>query len=224
MSLILQLSRQICPRSRTACDRVIALSTLSEAAKAANNLQRVKSVVHHVKLNQQRYQSTSSSNGPSIGRRQSGYKPPKAYSSSELLSLDPHFAAAARVDASNSSERMQIKEVLKLVDPKVRRENIALAIGLFAFAAGVMVYSMYAVGRGDVPTEDGTMVALEEAAAEARLIRVNEESDEEDMKEMIAGDLQGGELVMANDDESREDEEGKQPPLWKHVFSYWIEK
>jgi hypothetical protein len=139
--------------------------------------------------------------------------PTRAFSES----TDPHEAAAARVANNSSSERLQAAEALGRVDRGVRLQNVALATALAGFVTGVWWYSATAVGGGSEIEGEGNagLQELEEAADEARQIRVEKENEEDRIKNL----LEGGDEEEEYDDLDKPT--SRRRPLWKRVVFFW---
>ena len=137
---------------------------------------------------------------------------------------DPHADAAARIAGNKSSERLQAEEALGQLDPTVRIQNVALATILFGFATGVWWYSATAVGGGGESgsgSEMGALKELEDAAAEARLIRAEKQVEDERMRDLLDGDDENEHDFDDEDEFNKSNQQPKTRPLWRRVIFFW---
>ena len=157
--------------------------------------------------------------GPLGGTQRSMLHSSRVIGEAPKITTDPHVAAAERIAANKSSERMQVAEALGQVDYTIRLQNIALATALAGFVTGVFWYSVSAVGgnvKGGSGADAGALRELEEAAAEARILRAENLREEEQLKGLLSGDAED---ELDEDDFPRKPAKGK--PLWKRIVFFW---
>ena len=156
--------------------------------------------------------------GPLGGTQRSLLHSSRVIREGPKTSTDPHVLAAERIAVNKSSERMQAAEAMGQVDYTIRLQNVAMASALFGFVTWVWWYSVTAVGgnvKGGDGVDAGALVELEEAAAEARIIRAEKMREDEQLIGLLKGDEEEDEF----DEVIPKKTKGK--PLWKRVVFFW---
>jgi hypothetical protein len=121
----------------------------------------------------------------------------------------PPGSPEAELEIMNSS-------ITKEVTGEVKRNNVVLAMALVGFCAGVMWYSMHAVGQS-AGGEDDPLLALKEEAAEAQAARDKESRTQEEATAMLKEFQKGSYDPDAEDyeDEENLEKSTKKKPWWK---------
>jgi len=108
---------------------------------------------------------------------------------------------------------------LAIVSTETKVKNAALAASLFAFCAGVTVYSMNAVGQAGSSGDDDPLAVLKKEAAEAQQRHDAEtrsaESTEAMLKQFQAGEYDPDKYEEDDDEKSRGKAGRRQRPWWK---------
>eukprot|EP00977_Amphora_coffeiformis_P013201 scaffold3405_cov167-Amphora_coffeaeformis.AAC.8 len=120
--------------------------------------------------------------------------------------------ARAAPGSPEAEQEIMSASVSQEVTGEVVRNNVLLASALVAFCAGVMWYSMHAVGQSG-SSEDDPLAALKEEASAAQAARDNESRQSNEATDM----LKQFESGAFDPDRLEEEEEAAKPkkPWWK---------